>query len=147
RKDIYGRDATMIATLRNVRGKDLENVVAHSQPSYSRPPGSSLPPGVAFASNGGFGGGFSSGPSFFDRLFGGPPTPPAPAGRPAPPAGPGRAPGAAAHPLGPRPLSRRFDDFLLRSAASPGGRGRLTLTIVHPEPSSRHFFATLHGLS
>jgi L,D-transpeptidase YcbB len=81
RKDVYGRDATMIAMLRNARGKDLENVVAHSQPSYSRPPGSSLPPGVAFASNSGFGGGFSSGPSFFDRLFGGPPTPPAPVGR------------------------------------------------------------------
>jgi L,D-transpeptidase YcbB len=39
----------------------------------------SLPSGVAFASNN-FGGGFSSGPSFFDRLFG-PPTPPAPIGR------------------------------------------------------------------
>jgi L,D-transpeptidase YcbB len=53
-------------------------VVAHSQPGYSRPPGSSLlPPGVSFASNNGF---YSSGPSFFDRLFG-PPTPPAPIGR------------------------------------------------------------------
>jgi murein L,D-transpeptidase YcbB/YkuD len=76
RKDVYGRDATMIAMLKNARGRDLENVVAHSQPGYSRPPGSSLPPGVSFASNS-FGGGFSSGPSFFDRLFG-PPTPPAP---------------------------------------------------------------------
>jgi L,D-transpeptidase YcbB len=81
RKDIYGRDATMISILKNARGKDLENVVARSQPGYSRPPGSSLPPGVAFASNSGFGGAFSSGPSFFDRLFGGPPTPPAPIGR------------------------------------------------------------------
>jgi L,D-transpeptidase YcbB len=79
RKDVYGRDATMISLLKGGRTKDLENVIAHAQPGYSRPPGSTLPPGVAFASNG-FGGGFSSGPSFFDRLFG-PPTPPAPVGR------------------------------------------------------------------
>jgi hypothetical protein len=81
RKDVYGRDATMINILRNSRGKDLENVVAHSQPSYSRP-ATTLPRGVAFANNGGgFG---SSGPNFFERLFGGggPPTPPpAPVGR------------------------------------------------------------------
>jgi len=77
RKDIYGRDATMIAMLRSTHGRDLENVIAHSQPSYSRPPGSSLPAGVSFASDNSF----SSGPSFFERLFGGPPTPPAPIGR------------------------------------------------------------------
>src|SRR6266566_6001576 len=77
RKDVYGRDAAMIAMLKNVRGRDLENVVAHSQPSYSRPPGSSLPAGVSFANNNTY----SSGPSFFERLFGGPPTPPAPIGR------------------------------------------------------------------
>jgi murein L,D-transpeptidase YcbB/YkuD len=71
RRDVYGRDATMIALLRN-RSRDLENVVAHSQPSYAHPVGS-LPAGVSFASNNGF----SSGPSFFERLFGGPPTPPA----------------------------------------------------------------------
>ena len=70
RKDVYGRDATMIALLKN-RSRDLENVVAHSQPSYAHPVGS-LPAGVSFASNNGF----SSGPSFFERLFG-PPTPPA----------------------------------------------------------------------
>ena len=50
RRDVYGRDATMIALLKNARGKDLENVVAHSQPSYSRPVGS-LPAGVSFASD------------------------------------------------------------------------------------------------
>src|SRR5207302_5430710 len=33
RKDVYGRDATMLALLRNTRNKDLENVVAHSQPN------------------------------------------------------------------------------------------------------------------
>ncbi len=50
RKDVYGRDATMMALLRNSRSRDLENVVAHSQPSYARPTGS-LPAGVSFASD------------------------------------------------------------------------------------------------
>jgi murein L,D-transpeptidase YcbB/YkuD len=77
RKDVYGRDAAMIALLKNGRGKDLENVVARAQPSYSRP-ATTLPSGVAFANNGG---GFSSGPSFFERLFGPPTPPPAPIGR------------------------------------------------------------------
>ncbi|MBW7971347.1 L,D-transpeptidase family protein [Bradyrhizobium sp. BR 10289] len=80
RKDVYGRDATMLNILKNGRGKDLENVVAHSQPSYSRP-ATTLPSGVAVANNGGgFG---SSGPNFFERLFGGgtPAQPPAPVGR------------------------------------------------------------------
>jgi L,D-transpeptidase YcbB len=82
RKDVYGRDATMLALLRN-GSKDLENVVAHSQPSYSRPPGSSLPPGVRFASDTSSGSSFSSGPSFFERLFGAPtPPPPVPGRRP-----------------------------------------------------------------
>ncbi len=76
RRDVYGRDAIMIALLKNSRSKDLENVIARSQPSYSRPPGG-LPPDVSFASDNSF----SSGPSFFERLFGGPPTPPAPIGR------------------------------------------------------------------
>lgn len=78
RKDVYGRDATMLNILKNGRGKDLENVVAHSQPSYSRP-ATTLPSGVAIANNGGgFG---SSGPNFFERLFGAPTPPPAPVGR------------------------------------------------------------------
>ncbi|MCC8983075.1 L,D-transpeptidase family protein [Bradyrhizobium acaciae] len=69
RRDVYGRDATMLSLLKNSRGKDLETVVAHAQPSYSRPPSSSLPPGVNVAGdNSGFG---SSGPNFFERLFGG----------------------------------------------------------------------------
>ncbi|MBR0697991.1 murein L,D-transpeptidase [Bradyrhizobium lablabi] len=75
RRDIYGRDATMVSLLKNGRGKDLETVVAHSQPSYSRPPGSSLPAGVNVASDNT---GWSSGPSFFERLFGGPQLQPAP---------------------------------------------------------------------
>ncbi|MGX4802336.1 L,D-transpeptidase family protein [Bradyrhizobium guangdongense] len=78
RKDVYGRDATMINILKNGRGKDLEMVVAHSQPSYARP-ATTLPNGVAIANNGGG----SSGLNFFERLFGGgaPTPPPAPVGR------------------------------------------------------------------
>jgi murein L,D-transpeptidase YcbB/YkuD len=72
RKDVYGRDATMMSILRGAKGKDLENVVAHSQPGYSRPAGSTLPSNVAFNSDYG-----NSGPSFFERLFG-PRTPPPP---------------------------------------------------------------------
>jgi L,D-transpeptidase YcbB len=62
RKDVYGRDATMLTLLRNGKGKDLENVIAHSQPNYVRPVGN-LPGSVSFASD-------NSGPSFFERLFG-----------------------------------------------------------------------------
>jgi murein L,D-transpeptidase YcbB/YkuD len=72
RKDVYGRDAAMLSIMKGTRGKDLENVIARSQPGYSRPPGSSLPSNVAFNSDYG-----SAGPSFFDRLFG-PRTPPPP---------------------------------------------------------------------
>jgi murein L,D-transpeptidase YcbB/YkuD len=82
RKDIYGRDATMISMLKAPHGRDMENVVAHSQPGYGKPAGTTLPPGVSFASNN-----YSSGPSFFERLFG-PPTPPAPIGRRGQPAQP-----------------------------------------------------------
>jgi L,D-transpeptidase YcbB len=71
RKDVYGRDANMEALLRGSHGRDLENVVAHSQPGYAKPAGTTLPPGVSYASD-------NSGPSFFERLFGGPHTNPAP---------------------------------------------------------------------
>jgi murein L,D-transpeptidase YcbB/YkuD len=74
RKDVYGRDANMLALLRGSHGRDLENMVAHSQPSYSKPAGG-VPPGVSFASD-------NSGPSFFERLFGGPHVNPAPPRRP-----------------------------------------------------------------
>jgi murein L,D-transpeptidase YcbB/YkuD len=74
RKDVYGRDANMIALLRNSRGKDLENVVAHSQPSYGGGGKPNLPAGVTFASDNSA----PSGPSFFERLFGGPTPAPAP---------------------------------------------------------------------
>ena len=72
RKDVYGRDATMLSLLRG-KGKDLENVIAHSQPNYVRPAGD-----LRIASENTW----SSGPSFFERLFGGPSQyPPAPSGR------------------------------------------------------------------
>jgi len=74
RKDIYGRDAAMIPMLKGARGRDLENVIARSQPSVGRPNGAQIPSNVAFNDS------YSSGPSFFSRLFG-PPTPPAPVGR------------------------------------------------------------------
>jgi murein L,D-transpeptidase YcbB/YkuD len=78
RKDVYGRDATMIGLLKNSRNKDLETLVSHAQPSYARPK-DTLPAGVNFASDNTY----SSGPSFFERLFGGPSTatPPASVGR------------------------------------------------------------------
>jgi murein L,D-transpeptidase YcbB/YkuD len=70
RKDVYGRDANMLSLLRGGRSKDLENVIAHSQPNYVRPD-------VHIASDNSW----SSGPSFFERLFGGPTPSPGPAGR------------------------------------------------------------------
>jgi len=78
RRDVYGRDATMIGLLKNSRNKDLETLVSHAQPNYARPK-DTLPAGVNFASDNTY----SSGPSFFERLFGGPSTttPPAPVGR------------------------------------------------------------------
>jgi hypothetical protein len=60
--------------LRGGKNRDLENVVAHSQPNYVRPTGN-LPTDVRFAND------TSSGPSFFERLFGAPTPPPAPPGR------------------------------------------------------------------
>jgi L,D-transpeptidase YcbB len=51
-------------------------VVSHAQPSYGGP--ARLPPSARVATSDSW----SSGPSFFGRLFGmGPPTPPAPVGR------------------------------------------------------------------
>ena len=77
RRDVYGRDATMLSLLRSGgKNRDLENVIAHSQPNYVRPAGN-LPDGVRFASDNSW----SSGPSFFERLFGAPTPPPGPAGR------------------------------------------------------------------
>jgi L,D-transpeptidase YcbB len=63
----------VLALLRNSKGKDLENVIAHSQPNYVRPVGN-LPTGVSYASD-------NSGPSFFERLFGAATPAPPPPGR------------------------------------------------------------------
>ncbi|MGO8909966.1 MAG: L,D-transpeptidase family protein, partial [Bradyrhizobium sp.] len=76
RRDVYGRDATMLSLLRAGKNRDLENVIAHSQPNYVRPAGN-LPDGVRIASDNSW----SSGPSFFERLFGAPTPPPGPPGR------------------------------------------------------------------
>src|SRR5258705_10480861 len=75
RKDIYNRDAAMLALLRNSRNKDLENLVARAQPSYGRPAGVNIASDNTY-----YGYGLSySGPSFFERLFGAPePTAPFP---------------------------------------------------------------------
>ena len=74
RKDVYGRDANMLSLLRSGKNRDLENVVAHSQPNYVKPVGD-----LRIASDNSVS---SGGPSFFERLFGGPSQyPPAPVGR------------------------------------------------------------------
>jgi len=63
RSDIYNIDSRMIALLRGADGKNLEAVVAHAQPNYSRPR-VSLPGGVEERP--------AFGPSnFFEALFGG----------------------------------------------------------------------------
>jgi murein L,D-transpeptidase YcbB/YkuD len=74
RKDVYGRDAAMLSLLRSGKNRDLENVIAHSQPNYVHP----VPDGVRIASDNSWS---SGGPSFFERLFGAPTPPPAPLGR------------------------------------------------------------------
>jgi murein L,D-transpeptidase YcbB/YkuD len=74
RRDVYGRDANMLALLRSGKSKDLEAVIAHAQPNYVRPVGD-----VRVASDNSWS---SSPPSFFERLFGGPSQPqPVPPGR------------------------------------------------------------------
>jgi len=65
RKDIYGRDATMIKLLKEGGRRNLETVVAHSQPNYVRPTGNLNIPGDSFADS------RSSAPNFFQMLFGG----------------------------------------------------------------------------
>ena len=79
RKDIYGRDSVMIGLAQE---QPQQGSGGHGRPCAAElfaPEGSSLPAGVNFASDNTY----SSGPSFFERLFGGPSTatPPAPVGR------------------------------------------------------------------
>ncbi|CAN5494217.1 L,D-transpeptidase family protein [soil metagenome] len=68
RKDIYGRDSKVISMLKGGEGRDMEMAVSHAQPNYVRPTNVRVP-GDSFASN--------DGPSFFERLFGGPTPQPA----------------------------------------------------------------------
>ena len=63
RDDLYGRDARLLAALKEDR-RQAEIPVARAQPSYNRP-SVRLPNGVGND-------GYSSGQSFFDRLFGNP---------------------------------------------------------------------------
>ena len=71
RKDVYGRDATLLQILRGGDRRNMEMAVNHARPSYSRP-STTLPPGVAGATSA------SSGRGFFETLFGLPanPSPP-----------------------------------------------------------------------
>jgi murein L,D-transpeptidase YcbB/YkuD len=62
REDIYGRDASLLAALK-LDHRQAEIPVARAQPSYNRP---------AVRLPGGFESNYSSGQSFFDRLFGNP---------------------------------------------------------------------------
>jgi murein L,D-transpeptidase YcbB/YkuD len=71
RDDVYGRDARVLAALKDER-KVADIPMERSKPSYARPP-VRLPSGIA-----GYG---NSGPSFFDMLFGGNQQPPRPAAR------------------------------------------------------------------
>lgn len=72
RKDVYGRDARMIALMKGNDRKVADIAVERAQPNYSRPP-VRIPAGVAYAGDG-YGGGYAynSGPSFLERLFGAP---------------------------------------------------------------------------
>jgi murein L,D-transpeptidase YcbB/YkuD len=85
RDDIYGRDARVIAALKDER-RVADIPMDRPQPNYSRPP-ARLPSGVAGAAQGGGYGGYGGyaprQPSFFEALFGagGPPEPPAPVRR------------------------------------------------------------------
>jgi murein L,D-transpeptidase YcbB/YkuD len=72
REDVYGRDGRLLAALKGEDRRVADIAVDRPKPSYARPP-VNLPYGVSYASA------YSSGPNFFERLFGAPPpTPPAP---------------------------------------------------------------------
>jgi murein L,D-transpeptidase YcbB/YkuD len=75
REDLYGRDARLLAALKEDR-RQAEIPVARAQPSYNRP-AVRLPNG--FGNDNYSGSNYSTGQSFFDRLFGNPirPEPPA----------------------------------------------------------------------
>ena len=110
RKDVYGRDATMISMLKSGR---IPATWRTSSRIRSRAMAAAAsrrcPPGVSFASNGG-----SSGPSFFERLF----------GRDADATRSGRPPWADRSNAGFSPAKsgqQCLPDFLIKSTASPQG--------------------------
>jgi murein L,D-transpeptidase YcbB/YkuD len=75
RDDIYGRDAKMIAILKNSAERKVADIPIERPPNTSDRP-VRLPVGTygAYGSNDdGYGGSYRSGPSFFDFLFGGGP--------------------------------------------------------------------------
>lgn len=79
RRDIYGRDAKLLAVLQGSDRQNMEVAVNHAQPSYSRP-ATTLPAGVPGATSRVTSGG--DGRGFFETLFGMPPSQPAPPPRP-----------------------------------------------------------------
>ena len=132
RKDVYGRDATMLALLQQP-GKDLENVVAHSQPSYvaarsaacrlasASPATTAILPDRPRSSNG-----CSAGRRARRR----------------PPSAAGRRGGH--HPLIVRqsgsPARRPERNSEAKSTASPAGTGPFALTILHLRFNQRALF-------
>jgi murein L,D-transpeptidase YcbB/YkuD len=68
REDVYGRDARVLAALKGDQRKVADIPVERPRTNFAAPV--RMPPGSFGGSP--FGGGLFSGPSFFDRLFGGP---------------------------------------------------------------------------
>ena len=79
RKDVYGRDATMLSSAQEQPQQGPGDRGRACPAELCPADRHTLPAGVNFASDNTY----SSGPSFFERLFGGPSTatPPAPVGR------------------------------------------------------------------
>ena len=134
RKDIYGRDAVMIALLKNSRSKDLEAMVSHAQPNYSRPSGSSSARRRELRQR--------------QHLFLRSLVLRAPVRRPVDrdAAGPGRPPPAAAVHQVIRRTTALGQNSRMKSTISPTRERLFTLTIIHPGLGTGHFFATVRGL-
>jgi len=70
REDVYGRDRRMIAILKNARERRVADIPIERPPNTSARP-VRMPVGTYADRNGDYDDGYSSGPSFFDFLFGG----------------------------------------------------------------------------
>jgi len=78
RDDVYGRDKTVLAILNNSSERKVADIGIERAPNSSSKP-VRLPPGTYGGDRGGY---YSSGPNFFERLFGlAPAYPPAPVAR------------------------------------------------------------------